>query len=234
MSRQGLLVAAVLSLVAVAAAVLVDLPDITTALIAATAALDRWTYVVVAAFVFLETVAVLGLLAPGEVTLAVGGAAAAHGDVDLLPLLAIVWIAGVLGDATGFGLGRRHGPALLARTARRMGVDDTRLARITALLERRGGLVLIGGRFVGLLRSFAPFLAGTTSMPLRRLLALSCIGVGTWCGVFVVAGYAASDALHSHLDVAGNLAVAAAGAALLAWSLRRRHLPTRPRMELPC
>jgi undecaprenyl-diphosphatase len=233
-TRLGFIAALVLSLSAVATAVLVDLPDVSAMLTAATAALGGWTYALVAAFVFLETIAVLGLLAPGEATLAIAGAAAAHGDVELLPLLVIVWIAGVLGDATGFTLGRRYGQALLTSSARRIGIDAPHLARLTALLQGRGGLALVAGRFVGVLRSLAPFLAGSAGMPRRRLLTFSVIGVGIWCGVFILAGYAASDALESHLDAAGNLALAAAGAALLAYALRRHHLSSQPRLEHPC
>jgi hypothetical protein len=68
-------------------AVLVDLPDVAVIIERAAGALGVWAYVVVAGLVFLETVAIVGLLAPGEAMLAVGGAAAAHGELVLLPLI---------------------------------------------------------------------------------------------------------------------------------------------------
>jgi membrane protein DedA with SNARE-associated domain len=234
MTRLGLIAALVLSLSAVATAVLVDLPDVSATLTAATGRLGGWTYALVAVSVFLETTAVLGLLVPGETALAIAGAAAAHGNVELVPLLGIVWIAGILGDATGFALGRRYGSALLAPTARRIGIDAPHLARMTALLQCRSGVALVAGRFVGLLRSLTPFLAGSVGVPRRRLLTFSIIGVGVWGGVLTLAGYAASDALESHLDTAGNLVLAAAGAALLACALRRYHPSSQPRLENPC
>jgi membrane protein DedA with SNARE-associated domain len=148
-----------ISLAALAAGTLVDLPDVAAVLERVTDALGPWTYAVVAVLVFLETVALAGLISPGEATLAIGGAAAAHGDVALLPLLAIVWSAGVLGDLTGYSLGRRYGWALPGRSGQRLGLDDARRQRLDGVLARWGGFALVGGRFVGLVRAGAAAIA---------------------------------------------------------------------------
>jgi membrane-associated protein len=152
----------------------------------------------------------------------VGGAAAAGGKVELLPLMAIVWIAGVLGDITGFTLGRRYGWRLIGGAGQRIGLDAARLHRLDGLLARWGGFALVGGRFVGLVRAFAPFAAGASGMPRRRLLRLSVAGVGVWGATFVLAGYELADSLGRHLEAAGIIALAIIGAIALYAALRNR------------
>jgi membrane-associated protein len=170
----------------------------------------------------LETAAVVGLLSPGETALAVTGAAAAHGAVPLPLLIASAWLAGIAGDAIAFWLGRRHGRGWLVRSGARIGVSADRLARMEDLVRRWGGPALVGGRFVGLVRALAPFLAGAAGLPARRAAAYSVLGAGAWCSALIVAGYAFAASLDSHLDVVGNVALGAAGAILLAGALRRR------------
>ena len=176
MPRLGILVAALACLAATGAALVVDMPNVAGALRDLTHSLGPWTYAIVAALVLLETVAVLGLLSPGEAVLAVGGAAASHGAVELPVIIAAAWAAAVVGDATGFGLGRRHGRALLVRAGPRIGICARRLARLERLILRWGGVALVAGRFVGLVRSSTPFLAGASGMPLRRLVGFSIAG----------------------------------------------------------
>jgi len=93
-SITTLAIVGLISLAALAAGTLVDLADVAAVLQRITAALGPWTYAVVAVLVFLETVALAGLVSPGEATLAVGGAAAGQGEIALVPLLAVVWTAG--------------------------------------------------------------------------------------------------------------------------------------------
>ena len=215
----------VLSAGALAACMLVDLPDMADVLADVTGALGAWTYAIVGALVLMETVAFIGLLAPGEVTLAVGGAAAANGDASLLPMIALVWVAGILGDLTGFTLGRRYGWPLLTKAGPRVGLHAGRLRRLDAALARWGGKALVGGRFVGLVRVFAAFAAGTSGMPARRLVRLSAVGVGLWGPSFVLAGYAFTDTLGEYLQVAGNVVLGLLAATTLVYALRRRGAP---------
>ena len=188
-SRLGILVAAGLGLVAIGAGLVTDMPDVAGALRELVHALGPWTYAVVAALVLLEAMAILGLVSPGEAVLAVGGAAAAHGAVELPAIIAAAWAAAVVGDATGFWLGRRYGRALLVHTGRHVGICAERLARLERLILRWGGAALVGGRFVGVVRAFTPFLAGASGMPLRRVIGFSIAGAGAWCAAFIVAGY---------------------------------------------
>lgn len=195
------------------------IPDIAAILESVTTTLGPWTYALVGVLVFMETVAFAGLLAPGEITLLTGGAAAASGAVELAPLLALVLVAGVLGDLTGFTLGRRYGWSLLAKVAPRFRLDQ---ARLQTTLSRWGGKALVAGRFIGPVRVFAPFAAGTSGMATRRLVCLSVLGVGLWGGAFVLAGYAFADALAEQLKLAGNIALGACVAIAAICVLRRR------------
>jgi membrane-associated protein len=187
-----------------------------------TGTLGPWTYAILGALVFMETVAFVGLLAPGEITLAVGGAAAANGDVALVPILALVWAAGVLGDLTGFALGRRYGWSLLRRLGPRVGLNASRLRRIEAALARWGGKALVAGRFIGPVRVFAPFAAGTTGMPARRLVRLSIVGVGLWGPTLVLASYVFADVVGSCVQAAGYVLLALVVAAAAVHAVRRR------------
>src|SRR5215208_8344073 len=101
---------------------LVPLPDFTGALEHASRTLGAWAYPAVAAFAFLETGAFVGLLVPGETALVVGGVLAAAGDVELVPLIGLVWLAAAAGDVASFALGRRLGRPFLERHGPRLRV----------------------------------------------------------------------------------------------------------------
>ena len=193
--------------------------DIAAVLDSVTTALGPWTYALVGVLVFMETVAFAGLLAPGEITLVAGGAAAANGAVELAPLLALVLVSGVLGDLTGFTLGRRFGWPLLAKVAPRFRLDQ---ARLETTLSRWGGKALVAGRFIGPVRVFAPFAAGTSGMATGRLVRLSMVGVALWGGAFVLAGYEFADVLADHVQVVGNIALGVCAATAGICVVRRR------------
>jgi membrane-associated protein len=190
-----------------------------------TGALGPWTYAIVGVLVFMETVAFVGLLAPGEVTLIVGGAAAANGDVALLPILGLVWACGIFGDLAGHALGRRYGWSLIRRVGPRVGLDASRQRRIDAALARWGGKALIAGRFVGPVRVFAAFGAGTAGMSRGRLVRLSALGVALWAPTLVLASYLFADAIASYLQYVGNVLLAVAAAAAACYVVRRRRRP---------
>jgi membrane-associated protein len=118
---------------------------------------------------------------PGETALAIPGAATAHGAIALELLIATAWLAGIAGDAIAFTLGQRRRRGWLVRSGARIGVSADRLARLEDLVRRWGGAALVGGRFVGLVRALAPFLAGAAGLPRRRVLAHSVLGAGLWC-----------------------------------------------------
>ena len=182
----GLVFAAVL---AVYGSGVVQLPDLERAIREVGPALGAWTYVLVGALAFLETAAFIGLLVPGEVTIVVGGFVAGQGVIELVPLVLLVWACAVSGDTTSYFLGRKLGRGFALRYGARFGITQPRLELVERFFARHGGKTILIGRFVGPVRSIAPFLAGASRMPLRRFVALDVLGAGLWSTTFCVLGY---------------------------------------------
>lgn len=181
--------------------------------------LGRWTYVLVAAVVLLETSVGLGVLSPGEAVLAVAGAAAARpGDLDLTVLLLVVWSFGVMGDTTSYLLGRRYGPRVLGGLFSRLGVTRARLERVGDLYARRGGWVLVGGRFVGPVRVLAPFVAGSSGMPVGKFLRFDLMGILLWGSAWTLAGYAFAESIE---ELSSRLGLVGLAVLLLGFGLSR-------------
>ena len=152
-------------------------------------ALGPWTYLLVGTLAFLETGAFVGLIAPGETTVIVGGVIAGQGEISLSVLIAVTWVCAVAGDVTSYMLGRKLGRAWLLRHGERLKITEDRLEQVERFFERRGGLTILIGRFIGLVRALAPFIAGTSRMPLRRFLPYDVLGAGAWAATFATLGY---------------------------------------------
>jgi membrane-associated protein len=175
--------------------------------------LGAWTYALVAALAFLETGAFVGLIAPGETAIVLGGVVAAQGEVSL-PLIALAaWGAAALGDLASFLLGRRLGRRFLVAHGPRVGVTPPRLAKVDGFFDRHGGKAILIGRFVGLIRAVAPFVAGASGLTLRRFLPYSIAGTFVWATAFTLAGYAFHESFET---AAGALTHAALALAVLA------------------
>ena len=167
----------------------IELPNVEKLIEDAGQALGKWTYLAVGILAFLETGAFIGLIAPGETTVIVGGLVAGQGRISLLVLIAIVWACAVLGDVTSYTLGRRLGRDFMVRHGGRVKITEERLRHVEAFFERRGGMTILIGRFIGLVRAIAPFVAGASRMPLRKFLPYDVLGAGLWATTFCVLGY---------------------------------------------
>ena len=202
------------------------MPDVAEFLSAGGAGLGGWTYPIVAAFAYLETAALVGLLVPGELAVIAGGALAATGAIDVTVLIPVVWTAAVAGDLTGFATGRRLARAAPGR--RLLAARPRATDRIRRLIERRGGLVIVAGRFAGAVRPLVPPVAGSAGMPAGRFLVADVAGAGLWAAACCLAGYAFGSNVDRLLELLhdAQLAAGAAGLAVLAgwvvWRLRRR------------
>ena len=148
----------------------VHLPNLEQALIDVGETLGSWTYLLVGALAFFETGAFVGLVAPGETAMLLGGLVAGQGQIDVVTMIAIAWAAAVAGDMTSFFLGRRLGRAFLVRHGPKIQITEPRLRHVEAFFDKHGGKAILIGRFVGLVRAIAPFLAGSSGMPLRRFV----------------------------------------------------------------
>ena len=189
---------------------LVHLPNLEKLLVDIGERLGTWTYLLVGALAFFETGAFIGLIAPGETALLLGGLVAGQGQVDVLTMIAIVWFAAVAGDLTSFMLGRRLGRRFLVKHGPKVQITEDRLQQVEAFFDRHGGKAILIGRFVGLVRAIAPFLAGSSGMPLRRFVPYDVIGAGLWGSTFVVVGYLFWQSFSQVVDYAKKGALALA------------------------
>lgn len=172
-----------------------ELPDLDQPVAAMSGAFGSWTYLVVGVFAFFETAAFVGLAVPGETAVLAGGMVAHRGDVELVPLFAVVWLAATAGDTTSFLVGRRAGRGFLTSHGAAL--------RPAPSAPRRAG-----GRFVGLARAVTPFLAGTAAMRARRFVALSLTGALAWASLPTALGYAFSDSVATAGDAVTRFVLA--------------------------
>ena len=189
-------------------------------------ALGAWTYVLVAVMAFLETGAFIGLVAPGETVVIAGGVIAGQGEIRLIPLIGLVWICAILGDTTSFYVGKRLGREFLERHGPRVKITHERLEQVDGYFDRHGGKTILIGRFIGLVRAIAPFIAGSSQMAFRNFLPYSVVGTGLWATTFCVLGYIFWRSFDQVAHIAGQailgfgLTVAVVVAIVLAY--RRR------------
>jgi membrane protein DedA with SNARE-associated domain/membrane-associated phospholipid phosphatase len=167
----------------------IELPNLEESLIRVGETLGPWTYLLVGALAFAETGAFVGLVAPGETAMLLGGLVAGQGQIDVITLITIVWACAVAGDLTSFLLGRKLGRTFLVRHGAKVQITEHRLETVERFFDRHGGKAILLGRFVGLVRAIAPFLAGSSGMSLRRFVPYDVIGAGLWGSTFVILGY---------------------------------------------
>ena len=223
---QVVLAAAALAATVAIATGQVGLPDTNKLITDLSDSLGTWTYALVGVLAFLETGAFVGLIAPGETAVVLGGVVAARGEIELALLLAIVWAAAALGDLASYLLGRRLGLGFLTARGGRLGVTPERLTRVEDFVQRHGPKAVMVGRFVGIVRAVAPFLAGATGLQPRRFIPWSLLGTLAWSSLFTLVGYVFWRSFASAADTVTH---AALGGAVLAAALlvARAHLRGR-------
>ncbi len=172
--------------------------------------LGAWTYLLVAVFAFAETGAFVGLVVPGETVMLLGGAVAGQGAIDVYVLIAIAWFSAWLGDTTSFFLGRRLGREFVMKHGPRFGISHERFEKVEDYFGRHGGKTIFIGRWISLVRAFAPFIAGSSGMGYRAFVPYSILGTGLWASLHILVGYFFSRSI----ETAGHYA--ARGAFLLA------------------
>jgi undecaprenyl-diphosphatase len=167
-------------------------------------ALGSWTYLLVGVFAFAETGAFVGLVVPGETVMLLGGAVAGQGAIDVYLLIAIAWFSAWAGDTTSFFVGRRLGREFVLRHGPRFGIGHERFEKVEAYFDRHGGKTIFIGRFVSLVRAFAPFIAGSSGMRYRAFVPYSILGTGLWATVHILVGYFFSRSIESAAKYAGR------------------------------
>ena len=151
--------------------------------------LTSWqAYALLIAIVFAETGLLVGFFLPGDSLLFTVGVVAGAGRLDLTFLLVALSLAAIIGDAVGYALGRQTGPRIFSRPDS-MVFRREYLEKTQAFYDRHGGKTIIYARFVPIVRTFAPFVAGVAGMPYTRFLAFNVFGGIGWVVSMIVAGY---------------------------------------------
>jgi membrane-associated protein len=180
-------------------------------------------YIVVAGVVFGESSAMLGVVLPGELVLLAGGTVTALGHASLTVLMISAAIGAVTGDAVGYVHGRRLGPALRTGRIGRW-IGGARWTHAEDVMDRHGAAVVVVARWVGVLRSLVPAVAGVTGMPPGRYLLFNAAGGTVWvvgvCGLGFVAGNTWGA---STLSTAAGIVLVGVVTAVLIHTAVRRH-----------
>jgi undecaprenyl-diphosphatase len=177
--------------------------------------LGPWTYALVGVMAFFETGAGIGLIAPGELAVILGGVAAGQGEIELVPLIALVWVCALAGDTVSYLVGRRLGRGFLLEHGHRVKLTPERLERVEGYFARHGGKTILFGRFIGWVRALAPFVAGASRMPTRAFLQATIAAAGLWAVACTLLGYVFWNSLAHAVDVAREGSFAIAGVAAL-------------------
>lgn len=145
------------------------------------------TYLILFLIVFCETGLVVTPILPGDSLLFAAGALAGLAALDVKLLLVILFVAAVLGDTLNYHIGKYFGPRVLkpdSRIFRREYLDKTE-----RFFARYGGKTIIIARFVPIVRTFAPFMAGVGCMSYPKFIFFNVVGAAIWVGSLVLAGY---------------------------------------------
>ncbi|KAB7677677.1 DedA family protein [Plesiomonas shigelloides] len=147
-----------------------------------------WIYAILFLIVFCETGLVVTPFLPGDSLLFVAGTLAATGQMNPHTLVALLIVAAILGDAVNYSIGRLFGQRLFSNPQSRI-FRQAYLDRTHAFYERHGGKTIILARFVPIVRTFAPFVAGMGKMSYRHFALFNVTGGIVWVTAFVYAGY---------------------------------------------
>lgn len=147
-----------------------------------------WVYALLFAIIFCETGLVVTPFLPGDSLLFVVGTLAAAGGMDIRLVIVLLICAALMGDNVNYWIGRWAGPKVFSAEESRW-FNRRHLERTHAFYERHGGKAIVIARFVPIVRTYVPFVAGIGAMPYARFLAFSVAGALLWVSSLSLAGY---------------------------------------------
>ena len=147
-----------------------------------------WGYLAMFAVVFSETGLLVGFFLPGDSFLFTIGVVAGAGAVNIVTVNIVLMLAAMMGDSTGYLLGRQTGPRIFSRPDSRFFKQEY-VTRTKAFYDRYGGKTITFARFVPIVRTFAAFIAGVGQMPYTRFLPYSVCGGAGWVFLLTMLGY---------------------------------------------
>ncbi|ALS58895.1 MULTISPECIES: VTT domain-containing protein [Pandoraea] len=147
----------------------------------------NWVYLFLFLIVFVETGLVLFPFLPGDSLLFIGGAFAATGAMDPWLLGVLLFIAAITGNTLNYWIGSKIGPRVYEKNWRFL--DRDALRKTHDFYEHHGGKTIVMARFVPVVRTFAPFVAGVSAMPWARFQLYNVLGAAIWVVLLVGGGY---------------------------------------------
>lgn len=147
-----------------------------------------WLYALLFAVIFAETGLVVFPFLPGDSLLFIAGTVVAVAGLNVHVLVLVLSVAAILGDSVNYAIGRYVGPKVFSRPDSRW-IRQEHLRRTQAFYDRYGGVTIVIGRFVPIIRTFAPFLAGVAQMAYPRFLSYNVAGGVLWIASLTYAGY---------------------------------------------
>ena len=146
-----------------------------------------WTYAILFTIIFLETGLVVTPFLPGDSLLFAAGTFAGIGSLNVWILWLVCFVAAVLGDTVNYWIGNKIGPRAFEQDIRFLKREY--LERTERFYEKHGGKTIILARFVPIVRTFAPFVAGVGTMKYGRFFTYNVVGAFLWTGIFIWLGY---------------------------------------------
>src|SRR5512140_3474551 len=147
-----------------------------------------WLYALLFVIIFAETGLVVLPFLPGDSILFISGTVVATAGLDVHILVGVLIVAAILGDTVNYSVGHYIGPRVFDKPDSRW-FKQAHLRRTQEFYDRYGGVTIIIGRFVPIVRTFAPFLAGVAGMTYRKFLSFNVVGAVAWITSLVYAGY---------------------------------------------
>lgn len=189
--------------------------------------LVRWGgYVALVAIVFTETGLLVGFFLPGDSLLITAGLVAAAGGLDIWLLNVLLSVAAIVGDSVGYAIGYRTGPRIFTREDSRW-FSRMHLVRTREFYERHGGKTIVLARFIPIIRTFAPVVAGVGQMQYRHFLAYNVLGGIGWVASMTWAGYLLGRTIpdigrYIHLVIAVVVIISVIPIGVELWKARAR------------
>jgi membrane-associated protein len=146
-----------------------------------------WTYGILFLIIFMETGFVVTPFLPGDSLLFMAGTFAALGSLNVALLFLLLFVAAILGDTINYWIGHAIGPRVFERDYRFLKREY--LERTQRFYEKHGGKTIVLARFVPIVRTFAPFVAGVGTMNYGRFIAFNVFGGFIWTAIFIFLGY---------------------------------------------